>query len=141
MNLRNTLHARKPARRRAFTLLEMMLVVVIMGILAAVAVVAVGGRGKVAKEGATKSSMATIDSAISQFHLEKNRYPTALTELIPSYLTKAYRDGWKRDFVYSTPAANGKPYDLISNGDDGLPGTADDISVWTMDNEPVAPTN
>ena len=136
-------HHRSAARqhRRAFTLLEMMLVIVIMGILATVAVVAVGGSGKRAKEGATKASLRTIDTAIAQFQLEKNRYPTALSELVPSYLQKATKDGWKREFNYSTPASNGKPYDVSSNGDDGLAGTADDISVWTMDDEPATPTN
>lgn len=130
-------HTRNNRRRKAFTLLEMMLVVVIMGVLATVAVVSLAGRGKAAKVGATKQSLRTIDGGIQQFHLEKNRYPTALAELVPGYLPKTFKDGWGHDFVYVTPAPSGKAYDIISYGDDGVSGN-DDLSVWTLDDEPAA---
>jgi general secretion pathway protein G len=134
-SMNNTLPNRR--RRKAFTLLEMMLVVVIMGVLATVAVISLSGRGKAAKEGATKQSIRTIDGAIQQFHLEKNRYPTSLAELTPGYLGKTPKDGWRHDFVYVTPAPNGKAYDIISYGDDGVSGN-DDLSVWALDDEPAA---
>ncbi len=136
----NTVKTRnRVVRRRAFTLLEMMLVVVIIGVLATVAVVAVGGRSKTAKVGATKASMKTIDSAIEQFHLEKNRYPSSLQELSPSYLKNVAKDAWKRDFQYAAPAPSGKAYDVISFGEDGQLGGGDDLSVWTMDQDESAP--
>ena len=129
---------RRAPRRRAFTLLEMMLVVVIIGVLATIAVVSVSGRGKEAKIGATKASIRQIDSAIEQFHMEKNRYPTSLAELSPSYLKVTPKDAWKRDFQYVTPAPNGKAYDVVSFGDDGQIGGGDDISVWNVDEQPAA---
>lgn len=139
MNTRHT-HKRLLARP-GFTLLEMMLVVVIIGVLATVAVVAVGSNAAKAKRGATKSSMKTIDGAIEQFHLEKNRYPTSLQELRPAYIGEKtpMKDGWKRDFQYASPAPSGKAYDLISFGDDGQLGGGDDISIWTMDQDENAP--
>lgn len=139
MKLVKTRNQKHATRRRAFTLLEMMLVVVIIGVLATVAVVAVGGRSKTAKIGATKASMKTIDSAIEQFHLEKNRYPSSLQELSPSYLKSVAKDAWKRDFQYAAPAPSGKAYDVISFGEDGQLGGGDDISVWTMDQDDAAP--
>ncbi len=128
---------RLPARlsaRSGFTLLEMMLVVVIMGVLATVAVVAVGGRGTEAKRGASRSSLTTVQSSIEQFHLEKNRYPSSLQELVEmKYLQKYPRDGWKRDFVFVSPSSDGRPYDCYSTGQDGTIGGGDDISVWDED--------
>lgn len=120
--------------RRGFTLLEMMLVVVIMGVLATVAVVAVGGRGAAAKQGATRSSLTTINSAIQQFQLEKNRYPASIQELVDAkYIAKLPRDGWKREFIYVSPSADGRAFDCYSMGDDGAIGGGDDISVWDED--------
>lgn len=130
----SAIHRRKPARR-AFTLLEMMLVVVIMGVLATVAVVSLSGRGDAAKRGATFASLNTVQSAIQQFHLEKNRYPSSLAELVPKYISKTPKDGWKREFVYLSPASDGRPYDCYSMGADGQIGGGDDISVWDENTE------
>lgn len=128
-------------RAAAFTLLEMMLVVVIIGVLASVAVYAIGSRGTAAKVGATKASMTTVQGAVLQYHLEKSAYPPTIDALVPNYLPKKPKDGWKRDFQYMTPSPSGQPYDIVSYGEDGVPGGTDDISVWTMDDEPATTGN
>ncbi|MBX3386967.1 MAG: type II secretion system protein GspG [Phycisphaeraceae bacterium] len=132
MTVQTKSRSSRPARR-AFTLLEMMLVVVIMGVLATVAVVSLSGRGDAAKRGATFASLNTVQSSIQQFHLEKNRYPSSLSELVPKYISKTPKDGWKREFIYVSPSPDGRPYDCYSMGSDGQIGGGDDISIWDED--------
>ncbi|MBL8991640.1 MAG: type II secretion system protein GspG [Phycisphaerae bacterium] len=133
---------RRTNRARGFTLLEMMLVVVIMGILATVVVVSFGGRTEAAKIGATKSKMTQIKAALSQYEAQYSTLPAtldALTVGAAKFLDKIPKDGWNKDFVYVFPSANQdpeKPYDLRSNGKDGLPNTADDLDIWTIDRQP-----
>ncbi len=126
-------------RGAGFTLLEMMLVLVIIGLLTTVAVVSIGGRGKAARIETTKISMRSLKSAIQQYFLEKAAYPatlTALTQGGTAYIDSVPKDAWKREFVYSVPGSNAKPYNLYSLGEDGESGTQDDLDMWTMDQAP-----
>ncbi len=121
--------------RRGFSLLELMLVLAIIGVLMAVAAVNVLGAGGRAKARATMASMGTIKTALQSYQLEQSAYPVDLTTLVKAkYLEdKKNGDGWGRPFYYAVPGANNQPYDLISFGEDGQGGTADDINVWTME--------
>lgn len=117
-----------------FTLLEMMLVVVIIGLLASVAVWNIANQGKKARTGTTKSSLSTISSILTAYHTDNGSYPPTLNALVTAYMEKMPRDAWKHDFVYF-PASQevGRAYTLFSMGQDGQPGTADDINFWTME--------
>ncbi len=139
-----------PAARRsraAFTLVEMMVVIVIIGILAAVIIVNISGRADKAKVKATEAIIAEVAQQVEMFKLNHNRYPQNIDDLAspsaPPYiqdakdwqplLTKPARDGWGNPLVYRQPGSNGRPFDLMSYGEDGQDGGegyAADISFF-----------
>lgn len=133
-------------RRRGFTLIEIMLVVVIILTLVGLVGPRIAGRGREAKVAATKMQISNITTALNEFELHAGRYPTSeegLEALIkrPStldedewkgpYLSKKKSvpaDGWKKAFVYRYPSEHDGEFDIISAGPDGQSGTDDDIS-------------
>lgn len=120
--------------RRGFSMLEMTLVILIMGILGTVAVIAFLPQVKGAKVQATKTTMKTIKNSLAQYQGQNSTYPPSLEALVPNFIDAPLpTDGWKRPFYYIAPGANGRPYDLISMGDDGQMNTADDLSVWDLE--------
>ncbi len=118
--------------RHAFSLIELSLVVLIMGILAGVAVVAIGPKIFKAKTQVTKTNMLSINNSLKEYHATNNSYPPSLAQLVPNYFEKLPKDGWKREFYYSSPGINNHPYEIRSMGDDGLPSTPDDLDLWIV---------
>lgn len=134
---------RQARARRAFSLLEITLVLAIIGVLMAVAAVNVIGGAERAKIRATKASMQTVVTQLKTYHLDNNKYPESLLLLVtaqPAYLEKLPKDGWDRDFYFRTPGRNNRPYDLISLGQDGEANTEDDLDYWAMETQQQAPT-
>ena len=129
------------ASRGGFSLLEITLVLVIIGLLAAVAAVNVVGGAERARTRTTKASMQTIEQALKNYQLDNAAYPETLGALISAkYLdNKALNDAWGSAFVYKTPGRNNRPYELISMGKDKQVATNDDLSIW--DEEAPAPGN
>jgi len=120
----------------AFTLLEMMLVVAIIGILMGVAVWNIVGQSKAARERATRATMRTIQSALGAYKADKGSFPPTLQTLITTKMIEdRIKDSWKHDLIYATPGAAGKEYSLLSLGDDGQQGTEDDIDAWRIDEQ------
>ena len=128
-------HARSMAR--GFTLLEMMLVVVIMGLLISVAAVNILGRGEAAKIATTKASMATTASMLKNYSLSEGNFPAALSNLVPKYMEKIPMDAWKRPLIYipgqSSSSGGQHPFVLYSTGQSGNQGDPDNIDYWTED--------
>lgn len=119
-----------------FTLIEVMVVVVILGILAAIVVPNVIGRDDQARVTATKTTLSRVASALGQYKLDNHRYPTldegidalqnkpASAKVFPpgGYLQGAVEDAWGNPIQYIVPGSNGRPYDLYSFGADGVEG-------------------
>lgn len=121
-----------------FTLIELMLVMVIIGILASMVVVNYAGYGQKARIKAAQGDIATYSNAIDLYELQHNdQYPKSLRDLTSGDkpIVKQYRkDPWGHDYVYVCPGRHHKDsYDLYSSGPDGQPGTADDITNWETD--------
>jgi general secretion pathway protein G len=132
-------------KRRAFTLIELLLVLVILGVLAAIVVPKLSGKSEDAKIKATKAEIAIIENALDQFEIHCSRYPTSeegLRALVERpgnvegwqgpYVKKGVpTDQWNREYVYTYPPRNNTDGpDLYSFGPDGREGT-DDIVNWT----------
>ena len=124
-------------RRSGFTLIEIMVVVIIIGILATLVIANVVGHSDKARVNATKAMLTTVAQQLDIFKLDNNRYPDSIDDLItmPNYITKSEGypkggylreqplDGWGNKLVYrrgSTSAA--RPFDLMSYGADGREG-------------------
>ncbi|MBI2901801.1 MAG: type II secretion system major pseudopilin GspG [Planctomycetes bacterium] len=127
---------RKSKRRAGFTLIELMVVVVIIGLLAAATVLVVTDRLDKAKVKTTQATVKELATAVGFFQMDHGRYPDKLEDLVrmPAYakaenwpksgryLDSVPKDGWDRDFIYRAPGTNGAPYDILSYGEDGREG-------------------
>ncbi len=122
----------EPVARPGFSLLELMLVLVIIGVLTALAAWNIVGTGERAKVRATKASLSLIQSMLKSYYLEQNTYPPDMATLVTAKYLEAGRDkdGFDRKFYYQPTGNADKPYDLISAGIDGQFNTADDIDAW-----------
>lgn len=129
------------SKRAGFTLLEMMLVVVIMGILATVAVVSMSGTINKTKHDKSVLRLRSIKNALEEYNGRYAVYPPTLTVLTvgpgKSLESTALYDGWERPFNYAFPGSSGnpeQPYDLYSMGGSPAGGNAADvINVWLLD--------
>ena len=138
-----------PARRHGFTLIEVMVVIVILGILAALVVPRVLSRPDEARVVAAKQDLAVIGQALKLYRLDNLRYPSAeqglgaLTvkpesEPLPpnwkpgGYLERLPKDPWGNAYVYVNPGLHGE-IDVLTYGADGKPGGDGfdaDIGSW-----------
>lgn len=137
-----THHASRTRRTSAFTLVEILLVVTIIGILAALVIPKIAGRSEQARQTAAYTDIhGGIKSALDQFNVDTGMYPKSLQDLIapPSnaknwhgpYLDKLPVDPWGNPYIYYYPGKhNPNSYDLLSTGPDGKEGTPDDIVNW-----------
>lgn len=143
------LHSRS-AIRRAFTFIEIMFVVVIIGVLLAVAVPKLTGQSQKAKIKATELAIRNVGVALKRYEMEVGSFPTTSQGLMaliekPSTVAEGEwggpylddetepKDSWGKKLNYRSPGEHKKDYDLWSNGPDGQEGNDDDVVNWSKD--------
>jgi len=141
--------------KKGFTLIEIMVVVIILGLLAGIVLPKILGREEEAKVSAAKVQIKSIESALDGFKLDNGFYPTTdqgLSALIKKpevgripdkwneggYLKPARipKDPWGKDYLYFSPGNEGREYEIVSYGPDneqGGEGKNADIESWKID--------
>lgn len=134
-------------RRRGtggFTLIELLLVLVILGILAAIVVPKFAGRTEQARVTAAKTDISSLGTALDAFEVDNGYYPkgkNGLQDLVEQprdaqswhgpYIKDLPKDPWGNEYIYECPGRNNpSSYDLMSMGPDLRVGGDDDITNW-----------
>lgn len=136
-------------KRRGFTLIEIMVVVVIIGLLSALVGPRLIGQSDEAKRKVAQTQISQLDQTLGLFQLDNGFYPTTaqgLAALVEKpttppdpvnyrkkgYMKKVPKDPWGRDYIYECPGKHGD-YDILCYGSDGQEGGEDsaaDINNW-----------
>jgi len=145
--------SRQPSARRTrgFTLIEIMVVVIIIGLLAAIIVPSLMSNVDKANVAKAKQDIRALEAALSMYYLDNSKYPTseqglsALTQQPTDptirhwrpggYLERISKDPWGNPYQYVFPGTHGKQYDLYTLGADGQPGGEGlnaDIGNWNL---------
>ena len=139
------LKTRNSRRSRGFTLIELLLVLVILGVLAAIVVPKFAGRTEQARQAAAKTQISSFATVLDAYEVDNGFYPkgkSGLNDLVQAsrdaknwrgpYLKEVPKDPWGNDYVYECPGKNNPTsYDVSSMGPDGQMGTEDDINNWS----------
>lgn len=129
---------RQRLNRAAFTLMEVMLVLVIIVVIAGLGIRTLGGSFEKARVNTAKASLSTLSNSVKEYQIDigNGNLPQSLEALVsqPSdveagawfaKLDKLPMDPWNKPFEYEV---TGTTFKIKSNGPDGVAGTADDIS-------------
>jgi len=85
--------------------------------------------------GITQAYMQTTESALNQYRFDTGAYPTTqqgLIALVPKYMESVPTDYWHNELHYVCPGAQGREYEIVCRGKDGLIDTEDDIRSWEL---------
>lgn len=109
-----------------FTLVEMMVVIVIIGLLATIVIINVMPAAERASLTKAKADIATLEQGIEMYRLRNMRYPTndeGLQALVSDNVVRRLpNDPWNHPYVYAQPGAEGRPFQVTSLGADGREG-------------------
>lgn len=137
----------KKVNRKGFSLIELMVVLIILGLIAAIVIPRTGLFTKKGSIQAAKQQITALKAALEAFRADMGRYPTSdegLKALIenpdannPNYEQNGYldkkkvpKDPWTNEYIYKSPGDHSTDYDISSKGPDGQVGTNDDINSW-----------
>jgi general secretion pathway protein G len=118
--------------KNGFTLIELILVTVIIGILAGMVTLTFAGRAEDARKRAAKGDISSYTTAIDLYALDHNdKVPGSLQDLVSGkrqYVRELNKDPWGNEYIYK---AQGSKYEVFSAGPDGQAGSPDDIKSST----------
>ncbi len=146
---------RRPAGEAGFTLIEVIVVVLILGLLASIVVPRIVGRTDTAKRTAAEVTIRQLENALKLYRADNGFYPTTdqglealvhkpTTPPVPlrynpdGYLDKVPKDPWGNDYIYLSPGIHNRDYDIESygaDGEDGGEGPFADIESWNLDQQ------
>ncbi len=131
---------------KGFTLLELLVVMIILGLLAALVAPKFFSHVGKSKTQAAKAQIEVLGTALDTMRLDVGRYPTTeeglnvlredpgISRWSGPYLPKSVpKDPWQRPYIYSYPGENGSEYDIFSYGSDGTQGGSgedQDVANW-----------
>lgn len=126
---------------KGFTLIELMLVVIIIGVLVSMVAPRLVGRSEEARIAVARADVhANISVALDLYELDNGKYPEKLDDLLKKtengkgpYLKRQTVDPWDRKYLYRAPGEHNPDYDLYSYGPDGAEGGGDDVTNWEED--------
>lgn len=142
--------ANRRHRSRGFTLIEIMVVVVIIGLLATMVAVNVIPNVDTAAINKARQDIRTLENAVSLFRVDHFRYPTEeegleiLTgraagpgnEQLKQYINRLPNDPWDRSYQYANPSEHGQQFDVYTlgaDGEEGGDGVDADIGNWNLE--------
>ncbi|NIO16071.1 MAG: type II secretion system major pseudopilin GspG [Deltaproteobacteria bacterium] len=141
---------RKEWARAGFTLIEIMVVIIILGLLAGLVIPKLVGRTEEAKKTQVKLQIRNIEQALKLFKLDNGFYPSTEQGLqalvtkpeigrVPAnyrneaYIDRVPKDPWGSEYIYIYPGERGD-YDIVSYGADGIPGgEGEDADITSLD--------
>ena len=148
--MRSKIQRPRPVNKKqsGFTLLEIMVVIVILGVLASLVAPNVIGNKERADMQKAVSDIVALENALDMYRLDNNHYPTTqqgLESLITKptgspepagyrangYIRRLPKDPWGNDYYLQNPGQYGE-IDIFSAGPDGQPGTDSDIGNWDL---------
>ncbi|MEH3047923.1 type II secretion system major pseudopilin GspG [Sphingomonas adhaesiva] len=139
---------KKRRKRNGFTLVELMVVIVIIGLLATIVALNVLPSGDTARVQKAKADISTIEQGLELYRLQMGTYPTTqqgLAALVSApagadaaryqaggYVKRLPKDPWGRDYLYASPGQHGQAdvWTLGADGKDGGEGIDADIGSW-----------
>nr|WP_275113885.1 type II secretion system major pseudopilin GspG [Psychromonas antarctica] len=149
LNIKENIVKNNNNKQKGFTLLEIMVVIVILGILASLVVPNLMGNKDKADRQKVISDVVALENALDMYKLDNGSYPSteqgieALVErpsgspeprnyLEDGYIKRLPQDPWGNNYVLNSPGEHGK-IDVLSVGRDGEEGSDDDIGNWNLD--------
>ena len=131
-------------KTKGFSLIELLVVLLILGLIASLVVPNVMGRSEAAKWSTANSQVDRLSQAVTEYYLDNGRAPANLRDLVhrpanamnwngPYVREALLTDPWDRAYNYRQPGQNGRDFDIYSHGRNGSPGGEGpdrDIQSW-----------